>query len=303
MEERFLYNSLLETFICVADCGSLNKAAQQLFLTPTAVMKQINMLEKHLDLKLIQRSNKGIILTESGQSIYKDAKFMISYSEKAVEKAKSLEGQQNLVIRVGTSMLNPCKVFMDIWYQLSDQFPQFKIQIIPFEDDHNGILSVIEKIGKDFDFIVGVCDSIQWLNRCNIYPLGTYKKCVAVPIGHRLSSRKKLKITDLYGETLMMVKQGDSPLNDSLRKELEEHHPKIRIEDTDHFYDIQVFNRCEQQGNVLLNLECWKDIHPSLVTIPVDWNYAIPYGLLYPLNPQKKILDFIDAVEKSRNGK
>ncbi len=298
-----MYNSLLETFICVADCGSLNKAAQQLFLTPTAVMKQINMLEKHLDLKLIQRSNKGIILTESGQSIYKDAKFMISYSEKAVEKAKSLEGQQNLVIRVGTSMLNPCKVFMDIWYQLSDQFPQFKIQIIPFEDDHNGILSVIEKIGKDFDFIVGVCDSIQWLNRCNIYPLGTYKKCVAVPIGHRLSSRKKLKITDLYGETLMMVKQGDSPLNDSLRKELEEHHSKIRIEDTDHFYDIQVFNRCEQQGNVLLNLECWKDIHPSLVTIPVDWNYAIPYGLLYPLNPQKKILDFIDAVEKSRNGK
>ena len=100
-----------------------------------------------------------------------------------------------------------------------------------------------------------------------------------------------------------MVKQGDSPLNDSLRKELEEHHSKIRIEDTDHFYDIQVFNRCEQQGNVLLNLECWKDIHPSLVTIPVDWNYAIPYGLLYPLNPQKKILDFIDAVEKSRNGK
>ena len=41
-----MYNSYLDTFICVADCGSFNKAAEQLFISPTAVMKQINALEK-----------------------------------------------------------------------------------------------------------------------------------------------------------------------------------------------------------------------------------------------------------------
>ena len=40
----------------------------------------------------------------------------------------------------------------------------------------------------------------------------------------------------------------------------------------------------EKNGQLLLNLECWKDIHPSLVTLPVEWNYTIPYGLLYPAN-------------------
>ena len=250
-----LYNHLLPTFLCVADCGSMTKAAQQLFLTPTAVMKQINLLEKQLNLKLFLRTNQGIMLTECGQSIYKDAKCLIAYAQKAVEKAKDIEGRHNEIIQVGTSMLNPCKVFMDIWYRLNERFPQYKIKIIPFEDDHNGILSVIEKIGQEFDFIVGVCDSAQWLDRCNFYQLG----------------------------------------------DLELHHSQIHIEDAGHFYDIQVFNRCEQTGNVLLNLECWKDIHPSLVTIPVDWDYAIPFGLLYPLHPSKKVLNFLKAVSDFLN--
>ena len=74
-----MYNSLLETFITAADYGSLSKAAEKLFLSPTAVMKQLNLLENHLNLKLIERTNHGVRLTECGESIYRDAKFMISY--------------------------------------------------------------------------------------------------------------------------------------------------------------------------------------------------------------------------------
>ena len=32
----------LKTLICVADCGSFNQAAERLFLSPPAVMKQVN---------------------------------------------------------------------------------------------------------------------------------------------------------------------------------------------------------------------------------------------------------------------
>ncbi|MGI6012868.1 MAG: LysR family transcriptional regulator [Oscillospiraceae bacterium] len=291
-----MYNALLDTFVCVADCGSFSKAAEKLFISPTAVMKQMNLLEEHLDLQLIHRTHHGIRLTPMGESIYKDAKAIIQQSETAIMRAKLLSEAANYTICVGTSMLNPCKVFMDLWYQINDQFPRFKIHIIPFEDDHNGILSVINKIGEQFDFIVGVCDSAQWLSRCRFFQLGTYQKCVAVPIGHPLATKKKLKLSDLYGQTLMMVKRGDSPLNDHLRDDLERNHPQIRIEDTDHFYDISVFNRCVQEGNVLLNIECWKDIHPSLVTIPVEWDYTIPYGLLYALSPPEDILQFLEAI-------
>lgn len=44
-----MYNPQLETFISVADAGSFNKAAEQLYITPPAVIKQINLLETSLD--------------------------------------------------------------------------------------------------------------------------------------------------------------------------------------------------------------------------------------------------------------
>ena len=36
-----MYNPQIETFIKVADAGSFNKAAEELYITPTAVIKQI----------------------------------------------------------------------------------------------------------------------------------------------------------------------------------------------------------------------------------------------------------------------
>lgn len=40
-----MYNPQLATFIRVADAGSFSKAAEASYITPTAVIKQINLLE------------------------------------------------------------------------------------------------------------------------------------------------------------------------------------------------------------------------------------------------------------------
>ena len=45
-----MYNHHLDTFLCAADMGSFSRAAEELFVSPNAVMKQINLLESHLDL-------------------------------------------------------------------------------------------------------------------------------------------------------------------------------------------------------------------------------------------------------------
>lgn len=41
-----MYNPQPETFLCVADSGSFNKAAEKLYISPPVVIKQINLLEK-----------------------------------------------------------------------------------------------------------------------------------------------------------------------------------------------------------------------------------------------------------------
>ena len=291
-----MYNHMLDTFIAVADCGSLTKAAEKLYISPTAVMKQMNTLENHLDLKLIERTPSGIRLTDAGTIIYRDAKFMIAYSQRSIEGAKAALCAKDTTFCVGTSLLNPAKPFMDLWYQVNKDFSEYKLHLVPFEDDHEGILSEIEKLGIKFDFLIGVCDSKAWLSRCQFLPLGKYKKMIAVSREHRLASKSLINIEDLYGETLMMVKRGDSGVNDFLRDDLEKNHPQIHIEDTPQFYDLSVFNHCAETGKVLLTIECWQEVHPGLISIPVNWDYSIPYGLLYSSNAPEDVLRFVETI-------
>ncbi len=292
-----MFNPLLKTFVCAADAASFAKAAELLYISPTAVMKQINLLEQHLGLKLFDRTTHGVTLTQGGEIIYRDAKFLFDYSKQSIANAKQAMSKSNTTFCVGTSLLNPAKPFMDLWYQASRSFPNHKLHLVSFEDDHTGILSVIAQLGINFDFLVGVCDSKTWLTHCNMLPLGTYKKMCAVSREHPLAQKKHLELSDLYGQTLMMVPQGDSGVNDFIRNDLHRNHPEIHLEDTTRFYDLSVFNHCAETGKVLLTLECWQDVHPGLVTIPVNWDYKIPYGLLYPLNPQPVIQQFVDTIK------
>ena len=296
-----MYNPLLDTFIVVVDCGSFTKASEVLYISPTAVMKQMNSLENHIKLKLIERTPNGIYLTEAGKIIYQDAKFLIDYSKKSISNAKAALYANEMTFCVGTSLLNPAKPFMDIWYIVNKDFPKYKLHLVPFEDNHNGILSEIEKLGEKFDFLIGVCDSKEWLSRCNFLQLGYYKKMIAVSREHHLAEKKCIDIKDLYGETLMMVQRGDSGTNDTIRNNLENNHPKIHIEDTPLFYDLSVFNRCAETGNVLLTIECWKDVHPGLISIPVNWDYSIPYGLLYSSTAPEDVLKFVETVRNIHN--
>ena len=290
-----MLNPNLKTFLCVADCGSFNKAADKLFLSPPSVMKQINALEKHLDLRLFDRTSQGIRLTPAGRVLYRRTKLLEDEANKALAEARRESERAETTFCIGSSILNPCKPFMDLWYRVNQKFPGYKLHIVPFEDVHHGILSEISALGKNFDFLVGVCDSRRWLDRCNFYQLGTYQHCCAVSREHPLAQKERLTIEDLYGQTLMMVKQGDSSVVDGIRREIGEH-PQIKVEDTAQFYDMEVFNRCAQTGNVMVTLECWRDVHPSLVTLPVEWDHPIPYGLLYPKEPLEDIVKFLEAI-------
>lgn len=85
-----MYNPQLETFIRAADAGSFNKAAELSFITSSAVIKQINLLEEGLGVKLFERTHRGLKLTKAGMSLYNDAKYIIQYSKDSVTRAKSI---------------------------------------------------------------------------------------------------------------------------------------------------------------------------------------------------------------------
>ena len=102
-----MYNPQLETFLQVAESGSFNKAAEKMFISPPAVIKQINLLEESLDLQLFVRTHRGLVLTEAGKSLYQDAKYIIQYCKNSVTRAKNAMQEGYSFIRIGTSPMTP----------------------------------------------------------------------------------------------------------------------------------------------------------------------------------------------------
>ena len=88
-----LYNTHLDTLIRVVEAGSFRQAAEQMHISPSAVLKQIGLLEKDLGVTVFDRSRKGVTLTKAGESIYRDAKFIVSFSDEATKRVKDIADQ------------------------------------------------------------------------------------------------------------------------------------------------------------------------------------------------------------------
>ena len=221
----------LQVFLTAADCGSFSKAAKKLFVTPASVMKYINTLENRLGVTLLKRSNQGIVLTAAGKSLYKDGKALFASAENAVARAKKAELSEGIIIRLGSSLLNPSSVLTDLWAPLRDQYPEYKFHIVPYEDTKEQILSVVSSLGDRIDLLVGAFNAKTMHEAANYLKLGNYQLCVAVPRGNHLASEKELTLQDLHGEHLMMVKSGDTELLDHFHAMLKQTHPQIFVED------------------------------------------------------------------------
>ena len=62
----------LRAFVAAGRCGNLKDAADELFVTPSALSHQIKNLEESLDVLLFKRTKAGLTLTHAGELIYAD---------------------------------------------------------------------------------------------------------------------------------------------------------------------------------------------------------------------------------------
>lgn len=189
-----MYNKELVTFITVADKGSFLKAAQSLYTTPASVMNQINKLEKNIGVSLLERTNRGARLTAAGRSLYGDAKQMIKFADEAVEKARETAISEQQVIRIGTSIMRPCKRVVDLCSKIKGNKIPFRLSIIPFDDDPAGLEAVLSSLGEEIDCIVSPYDSAEWQKRYGTLLLDKLPCRIAVPRKHRLSEKKRITV-------------------------------------------------------------------------------------------------------------
>ena len=101
--------ALLETFVRIADAGSLSAAARALGLSQPSVSRQLAELESRFSVQLIRRTTHSLSLTQAGTDLLADARRLLDdwelLEEKHVDSGEALRGHLKVVAPIALGQL------------------------------------------------------------------------------------------------------------------------------------------------------------------------------------------------------
>lgn len=119
----------LNTFVVVADRGSMAAAARVLNITPAAVAQQIRTLERELGAPLIARAGRTVSLTEEGSRILQRARDLLR--DVADMRSIANDSEVSGELRLGACPTALAGMLPDILARMVDKFPQINVFIRP----------------------------------------------------------------------------------------------------------------------------------------------------------------------------
>ncbi|MCB2293292.1 LysR family transcriptional regulator [Clostridium algoriphilum] len=144
----------LKSFIAVVDKKSFTKAANNINISQPSVSLHIKILEKYFNTMLIERSNKqrNILITQTGQILYKKAKQVISLLDDTKEELNNYHNSTSGTLKIGASMTIGEFLLPLILGEFIKQFPNVKLEVA-IENTHN----IYEKF-KNYDIDIALTE-------------------------------------------------------------------------------------------------------------------------------------------------
>ena len=91
----------LKYFVAAAESRSFTRAAEQFYISQTAVTQQIRLLEESLGCELFDRSTRPVSLTSAGRAFLEDARAILKQMSRAAERAHDASSGLSGTLRVG----------------------------------------------------------------------------------------------------------------------------------------------------------------------------------------------------------
>lgn len=141
----------LKAFCIVVETGSISKAAKKLFVSQPSLSVKIQDLENQCQSTLLERTNKGVKMTEAGQVVYQHAQKILLLSEN-IERELDRSRSQDVLLKLGASSTVgnyalPCTV-----YNFKEKYPHCQIQL----DTYNTQVLIEKVVNKQVD--IGIAE-------------------------------------------------------------------------------------------------------------------------------------------------
>lgn len=124
---RNLDMTTLRSFVAVAEHGGVTRAAAALNLTQSAVSMQLKRLEELLGLELLDRSNRKIAMTSSGEQLLSYAKRLVDLNDEAVGRLTDQVYEGEITFGVPHDIIYP--VIPNVLKKFHAAFPRVRVQL------------------------------------------------------------------------------------------------------------------------------------------------------------------------------
>lgn len=124
---RNLDITTLRSFIAVADAGGVTRAASFLNLTQSAVSMQIKRLEESLDLTLLDRQGRGVVLTAAGEQLLAYARRIVDLNDEVYGKLTNTVWEGEIILGVPHDIIYPA--IPNVMKAMQRDFPRVKVQL------------------------------------------------------------------------------------------------------------------------------------------------------------------------------
>lgn len=124
---RNLDITTLRSFIAVADAGGVTRAASFLNLTQSAVSMQIKRLEENLNLTLLDRQGRGVVLTAAGEQLLAYARRIVDLNDEVYGKLTNTVWEGEIILGVPHDIIYPA--IPNVMKAMQRDFPRVKVQL------------------------------------------------------------------------------------------------------------------------------------------------------------------------------
>lgn len=191
----------LEYFVSVAENLSFTKAANQCFISQTAITQQIKALEKTVGVPLFIRDKHHVELTTAGKVYLKEARAIIERSDEALRLARLATSGAVGEITVGYISGFGASDCPDILRQFHSAYPNIIVKL--YRDNMAYLVDALKNGGCDVAFTLGLSNA-QARGVEHKY-LRSYPLMVVLDAGHELSARKTVTYADLKDENFIVM--------------------------------------------------------------------------------------------------
>jgi LysR family transcriptional regulator, hydrogen peroxide-inducible genes activator len=194
----------LQYVVAVAELGHMGKAAQACHVSQPTLSMQLKKLEDYLGVTLFERSNKQVLITPVGEELLQRAKLIVQEANQLREAARAAQHPLSGIVRLGLFPTLAPYLLPHIMPAMQRSLPQIRWMLV---EEKSAVL--LEKLHRgDIDAALLALPLAGAAHGLESLALFDDALCIAVPHHHPLAKHTDVRLSDLQGQSLMLLEEG-----------------------------------------------------------------------------------------------